>query len=141
MGSGKYESLSQSLLNYIFNGTAWPGGQPTTLYLALFTVAPTISSLGTEATGSGYSRLAVTCNSTNWPVISGSTTTVENAVAQTMATATGNWSSSANMTDAGFFTSSGGSVLMYWGDLTVAKPVLSGDTPSFAIDAITVQEL
>lgn len=138
MASGKNEYLSQLLLNWIFNGGAWT--QFTTLYLALFTVAPSISSNGTEATGSGYARLAVTCNTTNWPTISGSTVTIENNVAQTMATATGNWSSSSNMTDAGFFTSSGGSNLIYWGDLTVAKPVLSGDTPSFAIDAITVEE-
>ena len=138
MASGKNEYLSQLLLNWIFNGGAWT--QFTTLYLALFTVAPSISSNGTEATGSGYARLAVTCNTTNWPTISGSTVTIENNVAQTMATATGNWSSSSNMTDAGIFTSSGGSNLIYWGDLTVAKPVLSGDTPSFAIDAITVEE-
>jgi|SRR5208283_386392 len=140
MASGKYEALSQLLLNYIFNGGAWT---PTTsIYLALFTAAPSISSIGTEATGSGYARLAVVVNTaTNFPTISGSTTTVENNVAQTMASATGNWSSSANMTDAGFFTTSGGSTLLYWGDLTVPKPVLSGDTPSFAINAITVQEL
>lgn len=139
MASGKNEALSQLVLNYIFGGGTF--AQPTNLYLALFTVAPSISSNGTEATGSGYARLAVACNTTNWPAISGSTTTIENAVAQTMATATGNWSSSSNMTDAGFFTSLGGTTLLYWGDLTTAKPVLSGDTPSFAIDAITVQEL
>ena len=140
MASGKYESLSQALLNYLFNGGSF--AQPTTLYLALFSVAPTISSLGTEATGTSYARLAITVSTTtNFPTISGTTTTVSNAVAQTMATAGGNWSSSANMTDAGLFTTSGGSVLYYWGDLTVAKPVLNGDTPSFAINALTIQEL
>ena len=138
MASGKYEYLSQKLLNFIFNGGSWTA--PSTLYLALFSVAPSISSTGTEATGSGYARLAVTCNTTNWATISGSTTTVENAVAQTMATATANWSSSSNMTDAGFFDASTSGNLYYWGDLTTPKPVLNGDTPSFAINAITVQE-
>lgn len=140
MSSGKYEALSQLALNFLFNGGTFT---PTTaLFLALFSVAPTISSLGTEATGTGYGRLSITVNTaTNFPTISGTTTTVSNAVAQTMATATGNWSSSANQTDAGLFTTSGGSTLLYWGDLTTPKPILSGDTPSFAIGALSVQEL
>jgi hypothetical protein len=140
MASGKNEALSQLLLNFIFNGGTFTA--TANLYLALFSVAPSISSNGTEATGSGYSRLTVAVNNTtNFASISGSTTTVENAVAQTMATATGNWSSSSNQTDAGFFTTSGGSTLLYWGDLTTAKPILNGDTPSFAINALTIQEL
>lgn len=139
MSSGKYEYLSQRLLNQIFGGTAY--SFPATLYLALFTVAPTISTTGTEATGSAYVRLSITCNTTNWPAISGSTTTISNGVLLTMATATGNWSSSSNMTDAGFFDALSSGNLLYWGDLTVAKPVFNGDTPSFAIGALTVQEL
>jgi hypothetical protein len=139
MASGKYEYLSQKMLNFIFNGGSWSA--PGTLYLALYTVAPSISSGGTEATGSGYARLSITSNTTNWPSISGSTTTMSNGVAFTMATATGNWSSSSNMTDAGLLDASTSGNLYYWGDLTVAKPILSGDTPSMSIGALTVQEL
>jgi hypothetical protein len=142
MASGKYEYLSQTLLNFIFNGGSWSA--PADLYLALFTVAPSISSKGTEATGGGYARLSVTCNTTNWPTISSSTTTITNNVAQTMFTASGSVSSGSNMTDAGFFdslTSGGSNNLYYWGDLTTAKPILTSDTPSFAVSAITVQEL
>jgi hypothetical protein len=139
MASGKYQYLSQKMLNFLFNGAAFSA--PGTLYVALFTVAPTISTTGTEATGSGYTRLSVTSNSTNWPVISGSTTTISNGVALTMATATGTWSSGSNMTDAGLWDAVSSGNLLYWGDLTVAKPVINGDTPSFAIGAFTVQEL
>ncbi len=139
MASGKYEAYSQLILNYVFNGGSF--AQPSNLYLALFSVAPTVSSTGTEATGSGYARLTVACNTTNWPTISSTTTTITNNVAQTMATATGNWSSSSNQTDAGLWSASSSGTLYYWGDLTTAKPILSGDTPSFAISAITVQEL
>ena len=139
MASGKYEAYSQLILNYVFNGGSF--AQPSNLYLALFTVAPTVSSTGTEATGSGYARLTVACNTTNWPTISSTTTTITNNVAQTMATATGNWSSSSNQTDAGLWSASSSGTLYYWGDLATAKPILSGDTPSFAISAITVQEL
>ena len=139
MASGKYEAYSQLILNYVFNGGSF--AQPSNLYLALFTVAPTVSSTGTEATGSGYARLTVACNTTNWPTISSTTTTITNNVAQTMATATGNWSSSSNQTDAGLWSASSSGTLYYWGDLATAKPILSGDTASFAISAITVQEL
>jgi hypothetical protein len=139
MASGKYEAYSQLILNYVFNGGTF--AQPSNLYLALFSVAPTVSSTGTEATGSGYARLTVACNTTNWPTISSTTTTITNNVAQTMATATGNWSSSSNQTDAGLWSASSSGTLYYWGDLTTAKPILSGDTPSFAISALSVQEL
>ena len=128
MASGKYEAYSQLILNYVFNGGS-------------FAHAPTVSSTGTEATGSGYARLTVACNTTNWPTISSTTTTITNNVAQTMATATGNWSSSSNQTDAGLWSASSSGTLYYWGDLATAKPILSGDTASFAISAITVQEL
>lgn len=139
MSSGKYEYVSQKILNYIFGGGTFT--QPTNLYLALFTVAPTVSTTGTEATGSGYARVTVACNTTNWPAISGSTTTLTSGAAFTFATATGNWSSSSNMTDAGFWDALTSGNLLYWGDLTVAKPVLNGDTASFASGAVTIQEL
>ena len=71
MASGKYEAYSQLLLNYVFNGGSF--AQPSNLYLALFSVAPTVSSTGTEATGSGYARLTVACNTTNCPTISSTT--------------------------------------------------------------------
>jgi hypothetical protein len=45
------------------------------------------------------------------------------------------------MTDAGILSSLSSTTLYYWGDLTVAKPVLNGDTASFAISALTIQEL
>ena len=136
MASGNGEYLSQALLNQIFGGTAY--SFPATLYFALYTVAPTASTAGTEATGSGYARVSVTCNTTNWPAISGSSQTIQNGVAITFPTATGNWSSSSNMVAVGILD--GSSNLLYFGALTTAKPVLSGDTASFAVAALTVEE-
>ena len=139
MAGGKYEGFSILMLNKMFNGATWT--IPTTFYLALFSVTPSISSTGTEATGSGYARLSIASNSTNWPVISGSTTTITNNVTQTMATATGDWSSAANQVAAGLWDSSSAGILYYWGPLTESKPVLSGDSAFFAGgSALTVQE-
>jgi hypothetical protein len=142
MASGKYEAYSILLLNWLFGGGTF--AQPSDLYIALFSVTPSVSSVGTEATGGAYARITVACNTTNWPAISGSTTTITNNVAQTFAAATGDWSSAANQVAAGIVGSLAGSLstyLYYWGALTEAKPVLNGDTASFAISAITVQEL
>lgn len=142
MASGKYEGLSQLFLNWLFNGGTFT--QPTNLYLALYTVAPSVSTTGTEVTNAGaYARVTMACNTTNWPTISGSTTTVTSGVAFTFTTATANWSASANITDAGIVSSGtyGGGTLYYWGDVTVPKPVYNGDTASFASGALTVQEL
>lgn len=142
MASGKYEAYSILLLNWLFGGGTFT--QPTNLYIALFSVTPSVSSVGTEATGSAYARITVACNTTNWPAISGSTTTITNNVAQSYAAATGDWSTAANQVAAGIVNSLAGALssnLLYWGALTEAKPVLNGDTASFAIGAITVQEL
>ncbi len=139
MSSGKNQYFSQKLLNQTFCGTAY--SFPATLFLALFSVTPSVSTAGTEATGSAYARVSITCNTTNWPAISGSTTTIASGAAFTFPTATGNWSSSANLTGAGFLDASSSGNLLYFGDLTTAKPVLNGDTASFASGAVTIQEL
>lgn len=139
MGSGKFETLSQLLLNKLFNGGSWT--IPTTLYLALFSVTPSVSSTGTEATSGSYARVSITCNTTNWPTISGSTTTITSGATFTFPTATADWSSAANQVAAGLWDSSSSGNLYYWGALTENKPVLNGDTASFATGAVTVQEL
>lgn len=48
---------------------------PATRYIALFTVAPTASSSGTEVVASGYARVAVTSSLTNWSGTQGAGTT------------------------------------------------------------------
>jgi hypothetical protein len=139
MASGKYEYYSQKLLNALFNAASWT--IPTTLYLALYTTAPTVSTTGTEATSGSYARVSVTCNTTNWPTISGSTTTMTSGAAFTYVTATADWSSAASMVAAGVLDALTSGNLYYWGALTASKPVLNGDTASFASTALTISEL
>jgi hypothetical protein len=144
MASGKFEVLSQTLLNYIFNGSAF--AQPTNIYLALFSVTPSVSATGTEATGTSYARITISVagSNSNWAVISGATTTVTSQASFSFSAAGGDWSSASNQVAAGFCKTLAGALstdLWYWGALTESKPVLNGDTASFASNAVTVQEL
>jgi hypothetical protein len=112
------------------------------VYIALSTAAYSDAATGSALTevgaGVGYVRLAVTNNTTNWPVASGtSPATKSNGTAFTFAAATGSWGTvtSFYIVDA----SSAGNVL-YGGDLTASKAIASGDTATFAVGAITITE-
>jgi hypothetical protein len=65
MAGFKSTYLSNKLLGLVFGGTAYT--PPATLYCALFNVTPTAAGGGTEVSGSGYARVAVTNNTTNFP--------------------------------------------------------------------------
>ena len=70
----KTSYLINKFEDWEFRGQAFT--PPATLYIALFTVAPTIAGGGTEvASGIGYSRQAVTSNLTDWSGTQGQGTT------------------------------------------------------------------
>lgn len=72
MASGLTNFAAKAIANAVMNGSTLT--LPATWYVALFTVVPTASGGGTEATYNNYSRAAVTANSTQWPNASGTTT-------------------------------------------------------------------
>lgn len=49
---------SNGLLEYVFNGQAFPS--PTNLWLALYLIAPDASGGGTEVSGNNYARVQLT---------------------------------------------------------------------------------
>lgn len=53
--------LENKLLDHVYGNV--PFTSPTTVYLALFTAAPTDAGGGTEVSGNGYARKAVTFGS------------------------------------------------------------------------------
>lgn len=55
------------VLGHLFGGTTYAA--LATWYIGLFSVAPTDSTAGTELSGSGYARGAVTNNTTNFPAV------------------------------------------------------------------------
>nr|BAR19634.1 b-glycanase [uncultured Mediterranean phage uvMED] len=106
--------LENKVLDYVFSGGSF--SQPGTKYLALYTVAPTDSSAGTEVTGGGYVRQTVTLTT------SGSDTTNSAAVEYPTATAGYGTVVAVAVLD----SNSGGNMLAY-ASLTANKTIATGD--------------
>jgi hypothetical protein len=130
--SGIGQSEANTILNSRFQNSSATG--PATIYLAVFTAAPSDTGLGTEVSGGSYARQAVTCNSTNFPNASAGAITQANAV--TWPTATANWGT---ITDEAYCAaSSGGTQPLYWGDLTANQVINNGNTLQNNANSITI---
>ena len=133
MAGSKSDYLENKLLDHVLGNVAYTA--PTTVYVALYTVAPADSGGGTEVSGGGYARVAVANNSTNWPAASGGSKS--NGVDITFPTATADWGT---VVAFGIFDASTGGNLLYWATLTTSKSVLNGDTAKFSAGSITITE-
>lgn len=110
--------LENALLNRIFNGGTLT--LPSTLYIGLFTAAPTDAGGGTEVSGNNYARLAVPADTTNFPTsTSGS---VQNALTLTFAIPSGNWGT---VTHIGIFDAATAGNLLIWGALSSPRVITS----------------
>ena len=107
--------LENKIMAYVFTGTAFssPSGS---LYLGLFTAAPGESGGGTEVSGNGYARKAVTMTT------SGNASTNSSAVE--FDAATGSWGTITYV--AVFDALTSGNMLAY-GELTASKTITTGD--------------
>ena len=123
--------LELELLDHVFGAAAYTA--PATLYVALYTAAPSDTGGGTEVTGGAYARVAVTNNATNFPAAAAGAKA--NGTAITFPTATANWGT---VVAFGILDASGGGNLLAWADLTASKAVNSGDTASFAVNDLDI---
>jgi len=104
-----------------------------TVYVALYTVAPTRAGGGTEVAGGSYSRTAATFGAP-----SGSAPTeVANTGAVTFPTATASWGT---VVAFGILDASVAGNLLYFNNLTASKTIDSGDTASFAVGDLVATE-
>lgn len=132
MGS-KSNFLELKLLDHVLGNTSYSA--PATVYIALYTAAPSDTGGGTEVSGGSYARAAVTNNTTNWPNASGGSKA--NGADITFPTASGSWGT---VTHWGAFDASTSGNLLYWGDVSPSKSVGTGDTPKFGTGSLTVTE-
>lgn len=138
--------FQNKMIDQIFRGQAYTF--PTTLYVSLFTTAPT--ALGTDGTevstaNTGYARVAVPASLTEWSgtqgagtttVSTGNTGSTNNNVQITFGTPTANWGS---VVAQGIWDAATGGNLLVFNTLTTAKTVNNGDpAPYFATGTLDV---
>jgi len=133
MAGSKSDFLENELLDHVLGNAAYAA--PATVYVGLYTAAPTDAGGGTEVTGGSYARVAVTNNATNWPAAAAGAKA--NGTAVTFPTATASWGT---VVAFGIFDAATAGNLLYWADLTVSKTVGSGDTAEFAVGDIDITE-
>tara|TARA_R100001510_G_scaffold55102_1_gene58567 strand:+ start:1268 stop:1663 length:396 start_codon:yes stop_codon:yes gene_type:complete len=120
--AGFSDYLEDKVLDHVFGGSAYTA--PSTLYVALFTAAPSDTGGGTECSGGSYARKSMPAMT-----VSGtSPTTATNGAAVEFATATGAWGT---VTHVGIYDASSSGNLLCWAALTTPKAVTSGDVFRF----------
>jgi len=132
--AGFTDAVEQALLDHFLND---PSYTPETLSIGLSSTTPTEAGGSfTEPSGGSYARVAT--SAADWGAATGTApATKSNTAVKTFPTATADWAAGANLTHFGLFNAGG--TLRAWGALAVAKPVLNGDTASFAAATLVLK--
>lgn len=117
--------LENELLDHVFRNAAYT--QPTTVYLALFTVAPTDAGGGTEVSGNGYARQAVTFGAASGGAIA-------NTSAVQFTASGGNFG---DVVAVAYFDALTTGNMLAWDGITTAT-INDGDTLSFPIGDLDI---
>lgn len=129
----KSDYLKNEILDHMLSGAVF--ASPATVYVALYTVAPTDAGGGTEVSAASYARVAVTNNAVNFPAAV--------AGAKTLATqldfpqATENWGT---VEAIGILDAAAAGNLLFWANVNVAQAVTTGDIARFPASSITFTE-
>lgn len=118
--SGFTDYLEDALLKHVFTNTAYTS--PTTVYAALFTVAPSDTGGGTEVSGGAYARQSMAFS------VSGTGTLATNSAAVEYPTATADYGT---VVAVGIFDAASSGNLLAYANLTASKTVSSGDVFRF----------
>lgn len=122
--------LEDKVLKHVFTNTAYTPA--ATLYVALYTAAPSDTGGGTEVSTSGtaYARQAMA-----FTVSGTSPTQATNTSAVEFPTATADWGT---IVAAAVFDNSSTGNMLAWADLTANKTISSGDVFRFPASSFTV---
>jgi hypothetical protein len=135
--------LENKIIDQIFRGQAY--SFPTTLYVGLFTAAPTDTGGGTEVSGGGYARASVAASLANFAgtqgagttsASSGDTGTTSNNASITFVTPGATWGTVSGF---GVFDAATGGNLLFYGTLSISKTINQGDTVTFPAASLSVQ--
>lgn len=140
--------LENTLIDCIFRGNTFPTASLSNTYVGLFSSAsaPTDAGGGTEVSGGSYARVRIQSTLANWAgtqsagstiASSGTSGTTSNNGTITFPTPTADWGSIGSF---GLFDAATGGNLLFYGALTNAKTVNSGDAaPTFAAASLSIQ--
>lgn len=134
--SGKANYYISKVLNQFWNATAF--SFPATLFAALWTATLTAASTGStagEASYTGYGRVSITANTTNFPASAGGSA-IQNA---TLITFGANAGSLQTATFFAILDASSAGNLLYWGSIT-STAINPGDTPQVNTNGLTASE-
>lgn len=141
--SAASDYLENKIIDWLLRGQTFT--PPATVYVGLFTTAPSDSGGGTEVSGGSYARVGVGSSLANWAGTqsAGSTTAssgtggqTSNNGAITFPAPTANWGT---VTHFGLFDASTSGNLLFWAALTASKTINNGDPAQvFAIGALTL---
>lgn len=124
----KTDYLEANLINHVLRAIAFP--VPTTIYLALFTTAPTDAGGGVEVSGGSYARQTVT-----FVAPTGGTTS--NSATVLFPTATAAWGI---VTSFALMDALVGGNMLYFANLNASRDVQLNDTLSFPTGQLQVVE-
>ena len=123
--AGFSDYLENKVVGHVFGGSAYTA--PSTLYVALYTSAPSDTGGGTEVSGGAYARQTA--------AFSISADTASNTSAIEYPTATANYGT---VVAVGVFDASSSGNLLAYGNLTTSKTVSTGDVFRFNAGAIDI---
>lgn len=132
----KSNYLENAMLDHVLGGGNYT--RPATLYCALFLQSSAVGEAGggTEVSGTGYAREAITNDATNFPAASGGAKS--NGVVVDFGTVgAGGWGQVGSF---GLFDASSGGNLLYYGSLGTPKTLDAGDEVTFPIGALDFTE-
>lgn len=122
------EATDHSILNHFFGKVTWPV-LADNRYIGLSSTTPTKTGGNvTEPSAGAYARIQLLNTEIAVPAAS----TTSNNTDKTFVTATADWLSGVNLTDMVMFDAVTAGTFLAFKSLTVAKPVLNGDTAKFA---------
>jgi hypothetical protein len=108
--------LEDKLLKHVFTNTAYTS--PTTIYVGLFTVAPSDTGGGTEVSGGSYARKSASFT------VSGTTTLATNSASIEFDAASASWGT---IVAVALFDAITSGNMLAWADLTSSKTIDTGD--------------
>jgi len=134
--------LENSLVDQLFRGQSAP--TTSTLYVGLFTAAPSDAGGGTEVSGGNYSRVSVASSLANWAGTQSAGSTVassgtggqtSNNGAITFPTPSAGWGT---VTHFGIFDAASSGNLLFYGALTISKTINEADTVTFPAASLSI---